>query len=93
MPNVCDGKYNGDLTPEQVVEQFEFRISIHETYAGLVLDDPITWGGFGDYDFHCWATNGYEHAIKYIKENNPVVYKCSLGEAFTTILRMFWRVK
>lgn len=65
--NVCDGKYVGPLTKTQVVKQFEYRIQIHETYAGLVLDDPITWGGFGDYEFHMWAINGYEHAIKYLK--------------------------
>jgi len=77
MSKITDGKYAGPLTPDEVIEQFEFRISIHETYVGLVLDDPITWGGYGDYNFHMWAINGYQHAIKYIKENNPVVYRCS----------------
>ena len=90
MSKVTDGKYVGELTPEQVVEQFEYRIQIHESYAGLVLDDPQTWSRFGSYEFHMWAINGYTWGIKYAKENNPVVYKCSFGQALLKLL-MFWR--
>ncbi len=74
--NVCDGKYTGDLTKEQVIEQFLYRIEIHETYAGLVLDDPVTWGGFGDYEYHLWAINGYWWAIAYLRgKEEPVETK------------------
>lgn len=83
--DVTDGKYVGMLTPEEVIEQFEYRVQIHETYAGLVLDDPQRWAAFGDYGFHMWAINGYEWGIKYIQENNPVVYRCHLTEAIATI--------
>ena len=65
--NVCDGKYVGKLSKAQVVTQFNYRIMIHETYAGLVLDDPDRWIAFGSYEFHTWAINGYEWAIKYLK--------------------------
>ena len=85
MTNVNDGKYVGPLTPEQVVKQFLFRIEIHETYDELVQEDLATWSGYGSHEFHQWAINGYEHGIKYIQENNPVVYRCSTGEAFATI--------
>lgn len=66
MPNVNDGKYVGNLTKDQVTKQFQFRIQIHETYAGLVLDDEPRWIGFGSYEFHMWAINGYQWGIKYI---------------------------
>ncbi len=89
--NVLDGEYVGELTPSEVVEQFLYRIMIHETYAGLVLEDPPRYIGFGSYGFHMWAINGYEHAIQYIQENNPVEYivetKCDLNEALHTISR------
>lgn len=87
MSKVTNGKYVGELTPEETVEQFLYRISIHETYAGLVLDNPQGYIAFGSYEFHLWAINGYEWGIKYIQENNPVVYKCTLGGAVSTILR------
>lgn len=87
--NVSDGKYTGPLTPEQVIEQFEFRIEIHEQYDELVQEDPNTWRGYGNHEFHLWAINGYEHAIKYIKDRNPV--RCTLSVAFATILKTILR--
>lgn len=64
--NVCDGKYAGPLTADQVITQFEYRIGIHESYAGLVLDDPARWIQFGSYEFHMWAINGYREGIRHM---------------------------
>ncbi len=87
MKDILDGEYIGSFTPKEVISQFLYRIGIHETYAGLVLDDEATWISYGSYEYHMWAINGYEWGIKHIQESNPVVYKCSLGEAFTTIFK------
>ncbi len=84
---VVDGKYTGELSAVEVIEQFEYRIGIHETYAGLVLDDPDRWSAFGTYEFHMWAINGYEWGIKYIHENNQVEYRCNVSEAFSTLFK------
>ena len=46
-----------------LIKHLEFRIGIHETYMGLVDDDPDTWSQFGTYEFHQWAQEGYENAI------------------------------
>ncbi len=86
--DILDGKYTGELTPEQVIEQYEFRISIHITYDELVQEDPATWSFYGSHEFHQWAINGYEHGIEYIRERNPVRNVCSTAEAFSTIFRM-----
>jgi len=87
--NVLDGKYTGPLTPEQTITQFKFRIEIHETYDELVQEDPETWSAFGSHEWHQWAINGYKKGIYWIKECNPV--RCSLSEAFSTIIRMIFR--
>jgi len=73
--NVNDGKYAGPLTVEQVIVQFEYRISIHESYAGLVVDDPDRWIQFGSYEFHCWAINGYREAIRHLKGEDITMEK------------------
>ena len=86
MIDVCDGKYVGPLTPDEVIEQYRYRILIHETYAGLVLDDPA-WLSFGSYEYHLWAINGYEEGIRHILECYIVKYKCTLAEAFATIIK------
>ena len=49
-----------------LMEHLEYRILIHETYWGLVEDDPIKWSAFGDAEFHQWAIEGYENAIYYL---------------------------
>ena len=81
MPDVNDGEYVGELSPEEVIEQFNYRIGIHETYAGLVEDDPVTWAGYGTYEFHLWAINGYEWGIKYIENY------IALGDSVSPVAR------
>jgi len=86
--NVCDGKYAGDLTPDETISQFEYRAGIHLTYLTLLEEGHNEYLGFGTIEFHLWAINGYEWGIKYIQEHNPVVYKCTPSEAIPTIIRM-----
>jgi len=90
--NVCDGKYVGSLTPEQVMEQFEYRIRIHESYAGLVVQQPSRFSPitYGDYEYHMWAINGYEEAIGHLKEK--ILPVCTLPEAFATIYRVILKI-
>ena len=52
---------------EDLIKHLEFRITIHETYWGLVEDDPATWAAFGSVKFQQWAIEGYENAIFYLK--------------------------
>jgi len=53
---------------DDLINHFEFRITIHETYWGLVEADPATWSAFGTAEFHQWAIEGYENAIFYLKK-------------------------
>lgn len=86
--NILDGKYAGELTAEEVIEQFEYRAGIHLSYINLLDNEPYAgWVVYGSKEFHLWAINGYEWGIKYVQENNPVVYRCNLTEALTTISR------
>jgi len=90
--DVNDGKYVGELTPEQVIEQYEFRAGIHASYLDRLEEGDRNYLlGLPDIPtaiaFHEWAINGYEWGMKYVRENNPVVYKCSFGEAIGTIIR------
>lgn len=52
-----------------LIEHLEFRIMIHETYAGLVVQNPSQYPPrvYGDYWFHIWAIEGYENAIYRIR--------------------------
>ena len=52
---------------DDLIQHLKFRITIHETYWGLVEDDPATWSAFGSVEFHQWAIEGYENAIFYLK--------------------------
>ena len=52
---------------DHLIQHLRFRITIHETYWGLVEDDPLTWSAFGSIEFHQWAIEGYENAIFYLK--------------------------
>lgn len=86
--DVTDGKYAGTLTPEENIEQFEYRAGIHQSYIDLMEREPNAgWEAFGSEEWHLWAINGYEWGIKYIQENNPVEYRCDLNEALHTISR------
>ena len=89
MKDILDGKYIGELTPEQVVEQYEYRAGIHLSYINLMNEQPNAgWEAYGSEEWHNWAVNGYQWGIKHIQDNTPIlVYQCSLGEAFATILR------
>ena len=92
--NVTDGKYTGTLTPEQVIEQYKFRAGIHLSYIDRLNDGDRNYLlGLPDIPtaiaFHEWAINGYEWGIRYVGKNNPVVYKCTFGEAIGTIIRKF----
>ena len=52
---------------DDLVKHLKYRISIHETYWGLVEDDPVSWSAFGNSEFHEWAIEGYQNAILYLK--------------------------
>ena len=55
---------------KDLIKHFEYRISIHETYWGLVEDDPVRWLAFGNAEFHQWAIEGYSNAIYYLRRTN-----------------------
>lgn len=76
MKDVCDGVYVGEMTAEETIQQFIYRILIHETVAGLVLEDPVHYPSrlLGDFTYHMWAINGYNEGIRHIRESNPVEY-------------------
>lgn len=101
MVNVNDGKYTGKLTPEQVIEQFEYRILIHESYAGLVVQNPSYYPPriYGDYDYQMWAINGYRWGIKYIQlyidgaiPAAKPKSSCILSQAIITCLNTLWMI-
>ena len=52
---------------EDLIKHLEFRIGIHESYWGLVEDDPIRWGNFGSVEFHMWAIEGYQNCLLYLR--------------------------
>ena len=52
---------------DHLIQHIRYRIGIHETYWGLVDDDPATWLGFGSVEFQQWAIEGYENTIFYLK--------------------------
>ena len=54
-------------TIPDLIKVLEFRIQIHETYWGLVEDDPVTWSTFGSVQYHQWAICGYQNCIKYLR--------------------------
>jgi hypothetical protein len=57
---------------DDLIQHLKFRITIHETYWGLVEDDPVTWAAFGSVAFQQWAIEGYENAIFYLKRLEDV---------------------
>ena len=67
--DINDGKYVGELSPEEVISQFNYRISIHETYAGLVVQNPTQYPphAYGSYEYNMWAINGYRWAIYHLR--------------------------
>ena len=88
MIDVTDGKYVGPLTPDENIEQYEYRADIHWTYIELMAREPgAGWEAYGTKEWHLWAINGYERGIRNIRENNPIEYRCNLNEALNTISR------
>ena len=88
--DILDGKYVGELSPDEVIAQFQYRAGIHQSYIDLMAREPNAgWEIYGTEEFHLWAINGYEHAIKYIQGNNPVEYRCNVNEALNTLIRAF----
>jgi len=65
-PAYLDGKMP-TYEVDDLIQHIEFRIGIHETYWGLVEDDPYTWSGTGTAEFHIWAIEGYENVIYYLR--------------------------
>lgn len=70
--DVTDGKYAGELTPEEVIEQFEYRASIHLTYAKLLEEGHNEYLPYGTIEWHNWAINGYEWGIFYLRGGKEV---------------------
>ena len=64
--DVLDGKYTGDLTIEDVIDQFEYRAGIHLTYIELNKTDPA-YKAYGTTRYHNWAINGYVKAMEYLR--------------------------
>ena len=56
-------------TKEDLIEHLRYRISIHESYAGLVIEDPYHFppATYGSYDYQIWAIEGYLNSIFYIE--------------------------
>ena len=52
-----------------LIEHLEFRIIIHEDWAGRVVQYPALYppGVYGGYEFQMWAIEGYKNAIHYLK--------------------------
>lgn len=65
--DVLDGKYVGDLTIEDNINQFEYRISTHVTYIHLIEEDSAWENIAGTIEYGFWAINGYDNAIEYLK--------------------------
>jgi hypothetical protein len=62
-------------TIPELIDVLEYRSQIHETYAGLVLEDKDKWISFGSHAFHMWAIKGYQDAIYYLKGGTEVEKK------------------
>ena len=67
-PAYLSGKMPTYTIPH-LIEHLQFRITIHETYAGLVVQDPSQYPpkNYGSYEYQIWAIEGYENAIHYLR--------------------------
>ena len=53
---------------EEVMENFDFRSSIHESHYGLIIENEELQGySYGDANFHLWAIEDYQNAIHYLR--------------------------
>jgi len=68
-PEYLEGKMPTYNIPD-LIEHLEFRIQIHETYAGLVVQNPSQYPPriYGNYEYQLWAISGYENAIFYLRK-------------------------
>lgn len=64
-----DGKMP-TLSINTLINQLKYRIAIHETWMGIVEENPAYIPTVGDSAFHLWAIEGYENAIHYLKYPN-----------------------
>ena len=65
--DVLDYKYVGEMSPEELIEQYEHRAGVHLSYLAKLKDEPAYrdyWLQWGDEDHHIWAINGYEKGIE-----------------------------
>ena len=88
MVDVNDGKYTGKMSPEQTIEQFEYRAGIHLTYINLIIDQPNAgWEVYGTEEWHWWAIGGYQEGIRHLEAYIQGNTFCTTGEAVSTLLR------
>lgn len=94
MIDVCDGKYVGPMTVEELVEQYKYRAGIHLSYIELNKTDPA-YEAYGTTQWHWWAINGYEEGIEKLLEIEPIyveVNRCTTGEAIATLVRLLLKI-
>ena len=64
-----DGRYTGQMTPEETIEQFQYRAGIHLSYIKLLEEQPLAgWEVYGTTAWHEWAINGYEEGIRHLED-------------------------
>jgi len=93
--NVNDGKYVGELSPEEVISQFKYRAGIHLSYINLLIEEPGQgWEAYGTKEFHAWAVNGYEEGIRHLQDYISGAVRpqsaCVLSQAVATGLNNLW---
>lgn len=76
MRDVLDGKYTGEMTVEEVIEQYKYRAGIHLSYLELLEKEPNRgWEVYGSKEWHEWAVNGYEWGIYYLQGGKQMEQK------------------
>ena len=63
------------LTQQQVIEELEYDIVIHEDYAVWVVQNPSRYNPkvYGDYDWHIRWIEVYKAAIYYIQRADSTI--------------------
>lgn len=94
MVNVNDGKYVGDLTPEQVIEQYQYRAGIHLSYNKLLEEQPKAgWEVYGTKQWHDWAINGYMEGIRHLESyivGNNLVNEVKVEKKHWYVSKTLW---
>ena len=65
--DVCDYKYVGEMSPEELIEQYKHRAGVHLSYLAKLEEEPAYrdyWIQWGDENHHLWAVNGYSEGIE-----------------------------